>query len=86
MKAKTTLFLIGAVIVVFALYNPSMREFREYLGFDYKAKINGLRRESNYIVCSVYSFYGEEKYLGVFGNFFKISSSDTTKRDSIKTE
>lgn len=65
---KKLLFALPIVILLFT--NPNVHSFKEYKG---RATYNGLHRDYQFFLASVYSTY-DETYLGILGNFFLISS------------
>ena len=62
--------LVVAILSLFimVLTNPSLKTFKDYLGA--RSEV-GLRRTSNCFLFSTYQCNGQ-KYIGLFGNFFKI--------------
>lgn len=69
-----------AIMVVLIVTNPSSKSFREYLG---AANTVPVRRINNWIIFSIYTkpntyykYYSDEKYLGIFSNFFRLQSDD----------
>jgi hypothetical protein len=62
------IFLAG-ICFILMLTNPSMSAFKERVGANsYKTTY----RLNNFFVCSIY-YDGQYKYVGVLGNFFKMS-------------
>ena len=77
---KTILWVLAAIIVVLALTNPNPKSFREYLGVSNSSHV---KRTGNWLIFSIYTipntsykYYGDEKYLGIFLNFFRLQSDD----------
>lgn len=78
--SKAILSILIAIIVVLVLTNPAPKAFREYLGVNSSAKV---RRTSNWLIFSIYTtsntsykYYSDEKYFGIFSNFFRLQSDD----------
>ena len=67
---KNVLYVLGAVVMLFVVSNPTPDELKAYLGHP---KIAGLKREFNLLVCSQYSV-GRVKYFAIAGSFFTIHS------------
>lgn len=65
---------IGIGILIFLgiliLTNPSIKAFKEYLGYN---ENEGISRKYNFMVCSIYKI-GYTEYLGIGENFFKIDN------------
>ena len=59
-------------LLVFTIFlfltNPSLKDFKEFLGKDPKAT----RRKNNFLLFSIYEV-GNEKYVGILKNFIKNS-------------
>lgn len=76
-------YVLGSVLAIFILTNPSPRRFKEYIGdLDLKGYANVCRRTTNGIVFSIYERqviqpdgYRQEKerFVGVFLNFKRIN-------------
>jgi hypothetical protein len=79
---KKILVVIGIILLIFILTNPTMNDFENYSG-------GGGKREMNYLVLSIYSKkeYARagavhrldepkitKKYLGIIKNFFEINN------------
>lgn len=64
-------FIPTIVVVMLLLTNPSHQEFRSHMRIAPTNYRNGTGRDYNFFVCSIYSI-GDIKYVGVFGNFFKL--------------
>lgn len=58
---------IGVLLLI--ITNPNVKAFKDYLGYD---SYSGLKRTSNFFICSTYRSHSV-KYLGVVGNFFRLS-------------
>jgi hypothetical protein len=63
---KNLLYVVAAVLLLFAISNPGPAELRAYLGRQGAVKI---KSEFNLWVCSLYSV-GHTKYFAIAGNFF----------------
>jgi hypothetical protein len=86
---------LAILFIVLIITNPSAQVFKEYSGY---STYEGLHRNNNFFICSIYR-RGGNKYLGIVGNFFKISrlpidttsqappidfSADSSKHDTTK--
>lgn len=81
---KKALYIIGAILLILIITNPGVRAFKEYLGMN---TYNGLRRTSNFFVCSIYE--GDSKYFAIAGNFFKITRNieiEEVRKDALKEQ
>lgn len=78
---KKTLIIIGAVLALFIITNPSITAFKAYLGYN---TYEGLKRPVNLFICSVYKSPGSE-YVGFFGNFIKVQKKNNQVAE-IKTD
>ena len=76
MKKKTILYVIGIVLLILIITNPSATAFKEYSGAPSERYFI---KKYNFFVCSIY--YDGDTYLGVVGNFFKLNS-DSPKQTS----
>jgi hypothetical protein len=69
-KNRKKLYIIGTVLLLLIITNPSLKSFKEHLG---QTTDNGLSRNYNLLVFSIYDD-SYNKYLGIFENFIKIGS------------
>lgn len=81
MKLTKKLWLITiGIIVLFIILNPGMRQFKEYCGSN---SYLGLKRESNFLVCSIYSSnYGggsNDRYFAIACNFFPFKRNNSNE-------
>ena len=65
--------IIGIPLIILLLTNPSIKSFKEYLGL---SSSDGLQKRNQFFIASMFS-YDNEMYLGLFGNFFKVSRHNT---------
>lgn len=89
------LIVFTVIVLLFVLLNPSMNQFKEFLG---KEKISSdCRRVNNFLVYSIYENENTDQYVGILSNFIQLrqkivnldvrSTIDSTKvADSIKAE
>lgn len=71
MKNKA-LYIAGAVILLLALTNPTMKDASDKFGED-----ESMRKKYNFIVCSVYAHEEGQltiTHLGVLKNFIELNS------------
>jgi hypothetical protein len=66
--SKKTQYIIAGIIAILIITNPSLRSFKEHLGY---TESNGLSREYNFLLCSVYQD-GNTTYFGICENFINI--------------
>jgi len=81
MKNKYTRLkiIIGVILIVLVITNPSLKDFKEYKGISPIVSENNIvRRSHNFILFSTYQeadnigeFYHSISYIGVFDNFFE---------------
>lgn len=76
MKSKKSLLVTGGIFLFMWFTNPSIKAFKDNQG---TAGYGNIRRNLNFLVCSVYSRSGE-KYLGVLENFIDITYHDSPKK------
>lgn len=71
---KVTGLIMIAAIVLLAIFNPTMKDFKEYLGTTSdKREWLVYRRTSNWVIFSTYTTnlpQHDIEYIGFFGNFF----------------
>ncbi|WP_419788901.1 hypothetical protein HDF19_10085 [Mucilaginibacter sp. E4BP6] len=72
---KKSLYILGGIILLFIITNPSISAFKAYIGSN---TYSGLKRTTNLFVCSIYKHNGVN-YFGVVGNFFDIQKSNEVK-------
>jgi hypothetical protein len=73
MKRKL-LFLIGGIVLLFIITNPSPSALKDHLGA--KSTL-GIQRKYNFFIFSIYTY--DINYVGIIGNFFEV------KEDTMKT-
>lgn len=56
-----------AIILIFILLNPTIRDFQDYKGLS-KTKTVGIRKKFNFLVCTIYEYH-DTYYLGILKNF-----------------
>jgi hypothetical protein len=66
---KKILYVIIAALILLIVTNPSQKAFKDYLGVN---TYSGLRRTSNFLICSVYN--DGDRYFAIAGNFFELKS------------
>lgn len=72
---------IAIVFLVFILLNPSIKQFKDYVGSN---SYKGLRRHKNWFIFSIFKDGDEEEYVGALSNFFPIAKHDSeTSMDSV---
>ena len=64
---RKPLIIVGAVLAVFIVTNPSPASFESY------SKISE-HRKINFLIASLYSC-GQAEYIGVLGNFIPIDNN-----------
>lgn len=82
---KYLIISIGILLTILIFTNPSNSDFQYYMagkriayspGSMVRRGVSEVRliggRETNFLVCSIFK-YNTVKYLGIFGNFIKIS-------------
>ncbi len=73
-KWKILLTVLIAVLVIFMLLNPSMKQYREYLGIE----AANLKRTSNFLIFSTFESDNDgytKKHLGILSNFYVLNSN-----------
>jgi len=65
---KKLLLIIGGVLLLFIITNPSVSAFKTYRGKD---SYEGLRRPVNLFIYSIYRD-GPSEFVGAFGNFWRV--------------
>lgn len=73
MKKKAFL-IMGAVLLLFIITNPSVKAFKEYIGIN---TYQGLHRTHNFFVASTYLYNGSS-YTGILGNFWITNKPEIT--------
>lgn len=68
-KRKRILIILGVIIGILVITNPSMKAFKDFKG---SSSYEGLSRNLNFFLVSVYSDENDVKYFGVLGNFFEL--------------
>lgn len=68
---KKISFIIGGIVFIFIITNPSPKSFSEFSG---DRRNYNQKRIYNWIIFSVYENTNGNKYLGVFMNFFPIEN------------
>lgn len=64
----------GIGLFVFILLNPSIRQFKDYVG---SGSYIGLKRTNNCFVFSIYKDQDENEYVGTLSNFFPITDHNS---------
>ena|ERR1700712_1175935 len=74
----------GILLLILIITNPSAQAFKEYVGSS-----EGVHKQSNFFAWTIYRKAGS-RYLGLFGNFFRLSESNYTvnaqKQDTVLKE
>jgi len=65
---KKALYVIGAIILILIITNPSVKAFKEYLG---RESYDGLKRPLNLFICAFYKDHTND-YFGMLGNFWEL--------------
>nr|NYE68666.1 hypothetical protein [Mucilaginibacter sp. E4BP6] len=52
---KKSLYILGGIILLFIITNPSISAFKAYIGSN---TYSGLKRTTNLFVCSIYKHNG----------------------------
>ncbi len=65
---KYSKYFLLALFIVLLLTNPTVKDFKEYLGGSH----GQVRRKNNFILFSIYQVSGD-KYVGILKNFIEIS-------------
>jgi len=84
---KKKYYWVIGVLLLLIITNPSRKDFNDHMSL---GVYENVRRENNFFICSTYK-HRNYLYLGIIGNFFKISSpkdlapmtkaiSDTTEK------
>ena len=73
MKKKTILFIIGGILVILIVTNPSVSAFKDHLG---APSTLGMERKYNFFVCSIFRY--DTEYIGVLGNFIEVKAIPDT--------
>src|ERR1700750_3265887 len=72
---KKGLYVIGAIILILIITNPSVKAFKDYLGHGNEG---GLSRQANFFIFSIYLNWGNSaEYFGIAGNFYQINNKPT---------
>jgi len=68
--------LIGVLATILLITNPSIKSFEDYLGLQpIVRQAVMLRKERNFIFCSIYSeSLKGKRYFGILSNFYQIDS------------
>ena len=66
---KIILWVLGILIAILLLTNPSVKRFKEYKGYK---NYDGLKRTQEWFIFSIYQSY-DNRYVGIFSNFFKMN-------------
>jgi len=80
---KIAYWIIGVLFLILIVTNPSPNDFRSFLHFPPnfpEVNIGESGRDYNFFIFSIYSgesgvYPDRNRYLGIFGNFFKIGSA-----------
>jgi len=67
---KKYVYVIGAIILVLVITNPSYSSFKAYLG-DEEARTSDTRRTTNLFICSKYSA-NDRNFFAIAGNFIEL--------------
>ena len=70
--------IIAAILLLFIILNPSMKQFKEYMGKG-TSSLFEYRRASNFLIYSIYEYeYGFEnkKYIGILSNFILLKPTN----------
>jgi hypothetical protein len=69
---KSILYTIVIILTFLVFTNPSMNDFKEYLGEYNEFRAN--KRVKNYFIFSIYEAkdYGPVRYYGIMKNFYLI--------------
>lgn len=78
LPVKKIWIILGTIILLFIFLNPGINRFKEFKGNYTYHNIHQYRRESNYLVFSIYT-YDNEKYIGLLMNFINITPSKRSK-------
>ena len=78
-KLSRIKLIIGIALIFMIITNPSIKEFKEFIGISPAAEDNNaVRRTHNFILFSIYQeandkgeFYYSTSYLGIASNFFE---------------
>jgi hypothetical protein len=74
---KIILYALAAVSIFLIVTNPSMDNFKEFVGgTPYEKKLINYRRVSNYWIFSVYQYSIDRSYdyIGIMSNFYPLKS------------
>jgi hypothetical protein len=64
---KKLLIAVGIILAAFIITNPTTKDFKEFVGTD---TYQGLYKEKNYLIFSVYySSLRGKRYIGFLKNF-----------------
>ena len=70
---KYSLITIGCIVILLAITNPSVKQFKEYLG-----GTHSVRRTTNWIIFSSYEALDKQHvYFAIFNNFFETDEVST---------
>lgn len=68
--------LLGVVLLILILTNPTMKDFEEYKGtMDKKLVFYNLKRTANCLLFSTYDDGFTRRYIGILNNFIPIGNS-----------
>ncbi len=85
LTAKQKILIVSGIILAFiSLTNPDRNDFINFLGYPKViSDAMTIRKEKNYIICSVFSEnFKKKRYLGICGNFYELNSlgNDTKEK------
>ena len=72
--AKCKWYLLVVIFLLIA-FNPSPSEFEYYAKGVYAKGKESFRRETNFLICSIYEYESKDeyqKYFAILGNFYPI--------------
>lgn len=78
---KKGLFIIGGIVLLFIITNPSITAFKSFQG---KNSYEGLSKPINMFVYSIYEDDVGYRYIGFMGNFWSLNPPSHSHIDSIK--
>jgi hypothetical protein len=80
-KMNKTWFIIGSVLLILIILNPTYLNFKEFTGLTGK-NASELHKNANYLICSIYQDnYNHKKYLAVVKNFIDITPSEPIPKE-----
>jgi ABC-type cobalt transport system substrate-binding protein len=75
-KYKKAWLIIGVILLILIVFNPGLKRFKEFSGFDNK-EMSNVKKTYNFLVCSIYDDpYNDKKYFGILLNFIDISPKE----------